>query len=152
MGVGRMMARTLSFSFALITTLFAARAQAAVKTWAGSDGGSYSTTGNWNPSGTPGTADSIVFANGAVASTYDINFDTDATVTQLTVATNPLAFAGATRSLSLTSTSTTNSSRALLIGRTGSGTNNAALTSSLAQLNTTYAVLGADTGSTARST
>jgi T5SS/PEP-CTERM-associated repeat protein len=143
-----MTARTLGFSVALITMLLAARAHAAAKTWIGSDGDSYSTAANWSPSGTPGTADSILFAVGAVGSTYDINFDTNATVTQLTVATNPLAFAGVTRKLSLTSPSTTNSSRALLIGRTGSGTANAQLTSSLAQLNTTYAVLGADTGST----
>ena len=143
-----MSVRTLALSVALVTVLLAARAHALVKTWIGSDGGSYSTAANWSPSGTPSTADSILFAGGAVGSTYDINFDVNATVTQLTVATNPLAFAGASSTLSLISTSTTNSSRALLIGRTGSGTNNAALTSSLAQLNATYAVLGADAGST----
>jgi T5SS/PEP-CTERM-associated repeat protein len=140
--------RILILFITVCSALSAARAHVTAKTWIGSDGGSFSTPGNWSPTGTPGTADSIIFANGTVASTYDINVDVNATVTQLTVATNPLAFAGASNTLSLTSTSTVNSSRALLIGRTGSGTNNASLTSSLAQLNTTYAVLGADTGST----
>ena len=143
-----MTARTLALSVALVTMFLAGRAHAVVKTWIGSDGGSYSTPGNWDQSGTPGTADSILFANGAVGSTYDINFDVNATVTQMTVATNPLAFAGAMRTLSLTSTSTVESSCALIIGRTGSGTANAGLSSSLAQLNTTYAVLGLSTGST----
>jgi T5SS/PEP-CTERM-associated repeat protein len=133
-----MVARTFSLSIALVTLLLAGRAQAVVKTWAGSDGGSYSAPGNWDPGGTPGTADSLLFANGAVGSTYDIDFDVDSTVTQLTVATNPLAFAGASHTLSLTST--------LIIGRTGSGTGNALLSTSLAQLNTTYAGLGGDSG------
>lgn len=142
-----MLARALFLS-ALLTLLMSGSARAITKTWSGSDGGSYSTPGNWNPNGMPGTADAIVFANGSVASPYDINFDVDATVTQLVVATNPLAFAGSTRTLSLTSTSTVESSRALIIGRTGTGTGNAALSTSLAQLNTTYAVLGLDTGTT----
>src|SRR4051794_23879354 len=116
-----MMARTFSLSVALATVLLAGRAHALVKTWIGSDGGSYGTSGNWNPTGVPSAADSIIFANGTVASTYDIVCDVNSTVTQLTVATNPLSFAGAATTLSLTSTSTVNSSRALLIGRTGSG-------------------------------
>ena len=90
-----MAARTLILFITLFFALTARRAQAVTKTWIGSDGGSFSTPGNWDPGGTPGTADALVFANGAVGSTYDINFDVDATVTQLTVATNPLAFAGA---------------------------------------------------------
>jgi len=59
-----MTGRTLGFSVALITMLLAARAHAAAKTWIGSDGDSYSTAANWSPSGTPGTADSILFAVG----------------------------------------------------------------------------------------
>jgi T5SS/PEP-CTERM-associated repeat protein len=143
-----MSVRALFLSVLFLTLLMSGRARALTKTWAGSDGGSYSTPGNWNQNGMPGTADSIVFANGSVASPYDINFDVDATVTQLIVATNPLVFAGSTRTLSLTSTSTVDSSRAMIIGRTGTGTGNAALSTSLAQLNTTYAVLGLDTGTT----
>src|SRR4051812_42282343 len=130
--------RTLLLFITVCSALIAARAQAAAKTWVGSDGGSYNTPTNWDPSGTPGTADSILFANGVVASPYDIDFDVDSTVTQLTVATNPLAFAGATRTLSLTSS--------LIIGRTGSGPENALLSTSLAQLNTPYVGLGGDTG------
>ena len=57
--VGRMVARTFSLSIALVTLLLAGRAHAVVKTWIGSDGGSFSTPGNWDPSGTPGTADSL---------------------------------------------------------------------------------------------
>jgi hypothetical protein len=142
-----MATRTITLSVALIAMLVAGRKQAVAKTWAGSDGGTYNTPANWSPSGVPGTADSIVFANGAVASDYDINFDVNATVTQAVVATNPLVFAGPTRTLSLTSTSTVNSSRSLLIGRTGTGTNNVVLTSVLSQLNAVYAVLGSDSGS-----
>ena len=70
-----MSARTLSLSVTLVTVLLVGRADALIKTWIGSDGGSLSTPGNWNPSGMPSAADSIVFADGAVASTYDINFD-----------------------------------------------------------------------------
>jgi T5SS/PEP-CTERM-associated repeat protein len=134
--------RTVSVAFA--TLLLADHAHAVFRGWVGSDGGSYSTPANWDPSGPPGTADSLTFAMGTFGSPYDINFDVDSTVTQLVVATNPLAIAGASHTLSLTSTSPNNAFRALVIGRSGSGTTNAALSSSLAQLNTTYAVLGAD--------
>jgi hypothetical protein len=126
--------------------LLAGRTHAVSRTWIGTDGGSFSTAGNWDPGGTPGAADLLFFSNGAVGSTYDIDFDVDSSVTQLTVATNPLAFAGATHTLSLTSTATFESSRALIIGRTGSGTGNASLTTSLSQLNTTYALLGLNSG------
>src|SRR5262245_51663115 len=142
-----MPARILFLPALLLSALLADIAHAITKTWAGSDGGSYSTPGNWSPSGLPGTFDSLVVDVGTVASPYDINFDVDASVSQLTVATNPLNFPGATRTLSLTSTSTVTSSRALIIGRTGTGTANAALTSSLAQLNAPYAVLGLSSGS-----
>lgn len=142
-----MSARAPTLSVAILMLLLTVRADAVVKTWAGSDGGSYGTPDNWTPGGTPGTADSIVFANGSVASDYDINFDVNATVTQATVATSPLVFAGVTRTLSLTSTSTLEPTRALIIGRTGTGTSSVVLISLLAQLNTTYAVLGLDTGS-----
>ncbi len=138
-----MAARILSLSVALVTVLLAGSAPAVVKTWIGSDGGSYSTPGNWDPSGTPGTADSIVFANGAVGSPYDINFsDVDVTVSQMVVATNPLNLNGPSRTLSVNSTPTST----LLIGRTGSGTSIAALTSTLAHLSSAYTTLGADTG------
>lgn len=140
-----MTARTLGFSVALITTLLAARALAVTKTWTGTDGGAFATATNWDPSGTPGAADSILFANGTVGSPYDINlFDTDATVDQLTVATNPLSLNGPGRTLSITGSTTS----MLVIGRTGSGTANAVLNSSLANLNTTYAGLGDDVGNT----
>lgn len=138
---------TLGLSIALVAGLLAPRAQAVVKTWAGIDGGSYSTPANWSPSGTPLPADSLLFANGAVPVTYDIVFDADPTVTQVVVATSPLLFVGNTRTLSLTSTLVSDPSRSLVIGRNGSGTNNAVLTSQLAQLNTTYTVLGVDAGS-----
>jgi hypothetical protein len=135
--------RILILFITVCSALSAAPAHAAAKTWIGTDGGSFSTPTNWDQTGTPGTADSVLFANGTVGSTYDINFDVDATVSQLTVATNPLAFAGPSRTLSVNSTSTSK----LLIGRTGSGTASAVLTSSLAHLNTTYTTLGADAGS-----
>ena len=123
--------RTLGLLVALASVFAAPTSWAATKTWNGSDGGSYSPPGNWMPTGLPGTSDAIVFANGTVGSTYDINFDADPTNTQLVVATNPLSFAGATRALSLTSTSTFESSRALIIGTTSAGgTSNAALTTS----------------------
>jgi hypothetical protein len=139
-----MAARTFILPVTLAAMLVASCAPALAKTWVGSDGDSYSTAANWNPSGTPGTVDSLLFVNGTVGSNYDINFDVDATVTQLTVATNPLVFGGNTHSLSLTSSLTS----AFVLGRNGTaGTANAALTSSLAQLNTTYAMIGADTGS-----
>jgi T5SS/PEP-CTERM-associated repeat protein len=137
-----MAVRTLAFSIAVVTMLLTARAHAANKTWIGTDGGTYSTPGNWDPAGTPGTADSILFANGTVPSSYDINFDVDSTLAQLTVATNPLVFAGSSHTLSVTGAS----SSKLLVGRTGSGTSSAVLTSSLAQLNTTYATLGDEAG------
>jgi T5SS/PEP-CTERM-associated repeat protein len=142
-----MVARTLILLLTLPLALAPGRAQAVTKTWIGTDGGSFSTPANWDQAGTPGTSDSILFANGTVASPYDINFDVNATVTQAVIATNPLSFAGGSHTLSLTSTSTTNASRALVIGRTGAaGTSNASLTSSLTQLTTTSAVLGLDTG------
>ena len=140
-----MAARTLACSIALVATLLSTCAQAVTKTWIGTDGGSFGTSTNWDPAGAPGSADSALFVNGAVASTYDISFDANATLTQLTVATSPLFFAGPSRTLSLTSTSSSTTS--LLIGRTGSGTASATLTSNLAQLNAVYAMLGANTGS-----
>ena len=140
-----MAARTLACSIALVATLLATCAQAVPKTWVGADGGSFGTSANWNPAGAPGPSDSALFANGTIASTYDINFDANATLTQLTVATSPLVFTGPSRTLSLTSTS--GSPTSLLIGRNGSGTASATLTSNLAQLNAVYAMLGADTGS-----
>src|SRR3954468_19008298 len=117
--------RILILFMTVCFALNATRAHAAPKTWIGADGGSFSTPTNWDPSGTPGTADSILFANGAVGSTYDIDLDVDSTVTQLTVATNPLAFTGPTHTLSLTSS--------LIIARTGSGPETALLSTSLAQ-------------------
>ena len=62
-----MAARTLACSIALVATLLSTCAQAVTKTWIGTDGGSFGTSTNWDPAGAPGSADSALFVNGAVA-------------------------------------------------------------------------------------
>lgn len=126
--------------------LTASTGGAATKVWVGRDGGAFGTAANWNPGGAPGPGDIAVFSNGYVPGSYDINADVDATASQLIIGTTPLSFAGPGR-LTLTSTSSgTPSSRALVVGSTSSGIGSVQLSSSLPQLNTPSATIGAEAG------
>jgi len=56
--------------------VLASRAEATDKTWSGSDGGFFSSAGNWTPSGVPGSSDAAIVDVGTVVfgMVYDISF------------------------------------------------------------------------------
>jgi Secretion system C-terminal sorting domain len=78
--------------------------QAVLKTWIGASGGTWSTGSNWNPAGVPGSLDDVEFT-GATLVVVDIN----PSVNSLLISAGGIVefSASATRTLLLSSTSTT---------------------------------------------
>lgn len=74
----QLITRTLAALILITALAFAMTAQAAVMTWTGASGSSWSTAGNWNPS-TPGVNDTALFNNTSsnLSTTLDAAFSID---------------------------------------------------------------------------
>ena len=77
-------------------------ANAVTKTWALAGNGSWNTPANWSPSGVPGVADDVVFANSA-AVTVTLDFTTSTTINSISIngTANVTFLTGANRTINL---------------------------------------------------